>query len=68
MPSRYEMRLPFSTTKEIRDWAKRYTKNQTGVRKLIEKYLMGLKKNRSGTQETQDTRRLSALSRILRSL
>ena len=44
MPSRYEMRLPFSTTKEIRDWAKRYTKNQTGVRKLIEKYLMGLKK------------------------
>ena len=44
MTSKYEMRLPFSTTKEIQDWAKRYTKNQTGVRKLIEKYLMGLKK------------------------
>ena len=44
MPSRYEMRLPFSTTKEIQDWADRYNKNQTGVQKLIEKYLMGLKK------------------------
>ena len=44
MPSRYEMRLPFSTTKEIQDWAKRYNKNQTGVQKLIEKYLIGLKK------------------------
>ena len=44
MPSRYEMRLPFSTTKEIQDWADRYNKNQTSVQKLIEKYLMGLKK------------------------
>ena len=44
MLSRYEMRLPFSTTKEIQDWADRYTKNQTGAQKLVEKYLMGLKK------------------------
>ena len=44
MVSRYEMRLPFSTKKEIHDWAKRYTDGQTGAQKLIEKYLMGLQK------------------------
>ena len=44
MTAAYEMRLPFSTTKEIRDWARRYTKNQTGAQRLVEKYLMGLKK------------------------
>ena len=38
------MRLPFSTKKEINDWAKRYTDAQMGAQKLIEKYLMGLKK------------------------
>lgn len=44
MVPRYEMRLPFSTKKEIHDWAKRYTDGQTGAQKLIEKYLMGLQK------------------------
>lgn len=35
--------LPFSTKKEINDWAKRYTKNQTGVQRLVERYLIDLK-------------------------
>ena len=56
MTAAYEMRLPFSTTKEIQDWARRYTQNQTGVRKLIEKYLMGLKK----TVRERKTRRTPA--------
>ena len=56
MTAEHKMQLPFSTTKEIQDWAKRYTKNQTGVRKLIEKYLMGLKK----TVRERKTRRTPA--------
>lgn len=43
MATQYEMRFPFSITKEIRNWANCYTKNQTGARKFIEQYLMGLK-------------------------
>lgn len=38
------MRLPFSTKKEINDWAKRYTSAQTDAQKLVEQYLMSLKK------------------------
>ena len=44
MTAEYEMRLPFSTKKEINHWADRYNKNQTGAQRLVEKYLMGLKK------------------------
>ena len=39
-----EMRFPFSTKQEIQGWAKRYTEDQTGAQKLVEKYLIGLKK------------------------
>ena len=39
-----EMRFPFSTKQEIQDWAERYTEDQTGAQKLVEKYLIGLKK------------------------
>lgn len=38
------MRSPFSTKKEINNWAKRYNDTQTGAERLVEKYLMGLKK------------------------
>ena len=43
MTSKYEMRFPFSTTKEINDWADRYIEDRTGAQKLVEQYLMGLK-------------------------
>ena len=44
MTSRYEMRSPFSTKEQINLWAKRYTDGQTGAQRVVEKYLMGLKK------------------------
>ena len=40
----YYYELPFTTKKEINDWAKRYSENQTGAQKLVEEYLIGLKK------------------------
>ena len=43
MTEKYRMHFPFSTKKEINDWAARYTKNQTGAQQLIEQYLMALK-------------------------
>ena len=44
MISPYYYELPFTTKKEINDWAKRYSENQTGAQKLVEEYLIGLKK------------------------
>ena len=55
------MRSPFSTKEQINLWAKRYTDGQTGAQRVVEKYLMGLNKNRSGTQDTQDIQRLFTL-------
>ena len=43
MIAEHEMRFPFSTKKEIDDWADRYTQNQTGAQRLVEEYLIGLK-------------------------
>ena len=40
----YYYELPFATKKEINNWAKRYSENQTGAQKLVEEYLIGLKK------------------------
>ena len=68
MTTQFKLPLGLSSTDKINHWADRYTKNQIGAQKLVEKYLMGLKKTVRGTQNTRSTPRLSALSRILRSL
>ena len=43
MTSQHEMILPFTTKKEILDWEKCYTDDQTGAQRLVEEYLIGLK-------------------------
>ena len=43
MASQHEMILPFTTKKEILDWEKCYTDDQTGAQRLVEEYLIGLK-------------------------
>jgi hypothetical protein len=43
MTSQCEMQFPFTTKKEIHDWAKCYTDVQTGAERLVEQYFMALK-------------------------
>ena len=44
MTTQFKLPLGLPSIDKINHWADRYNKNQTGVQKLIEKYLMGLKK------------------------
>lgn len=43
MTSQHEMIFPFTNREEILYWEKRYTCPQTGVQRLVEEYLIGLK-------------------------
>ena len=44
MTTQFKLPLGLSSTDKINHWADRYTQNQTGAQKLVEKYLMDLKK------------------------